>query len=67
MSTPRASEIWRSRLRRDIGWLLLAKLAVLLLLWALFFSPTHRPPNDPAAVAERMLVAPARAPAPHVE
>ena len=33
---------WRVALRRKIGWLLAAKLAALLALWMLFFSPEHR-------------------------
>ena len=33
---------WRSWLRRKIGWLLLAKLIALILLWHMFFSPEHR-------------------------
>jgi hypothetical protein len=33
---------WRAALRRKIGWLLAAKLAALLVLWMLFFSPAHR-------------------------
>ncbi|GEM_PF-6281205 len=28
---------WRQRLRRELAWLLAAKLAALALLWALFF------------------------------
>jgi len=33
---------WRVALRRNIGWLLAVKLAALLALWMLFFSPEHR-------------------------
>lgn len=33
---------WRSALRTSITWLLLIKLAGLILLWAFFFSPAHR-------------------------
>lgn len=39
-STPQAT--WKSELRRRIGTLLLIKLAALIALWSLFFSPDHR-------------------------
>ncbi len=48
---------WRSHLRRDIGWLLLAKLGLLTLLWALFFSSSHQCRADGAATAQRLAVA----------
>jgi len=48
---------WRSRLRRDIGWLLLLKLGILTLLWALFFSGPHRCRVDGPATAARMALA----------
>ena len=38
-------------MRRDIGYALLFKLLALMLLWALFFSDTHQPKADAAAVA----------------
>jgi|HigsolmetaAR205D_1030408.scaffolds.fasta_scaffold00847_5 hypothetical protein len=38
----RAAADWRRQLRREIVWLLLAKVAALTLLWAAFFSPSHR-------------------------
>jgi len=47
---------WRRRLRRKIGWLLLAKLAALTILWALFFSPSHRVPATPDRVGQRLAV-----------
>lgn len=46
---------WRRVLRRKIGWLLLAKLLALWLLWALFFSPAHRVPMNDAVVSERLF------------
>jgi hypothetical protein len=55
---------WRPSLRRKIVWLLVAKLVGLLLLWALFFSPSHRVEVTPEH-AERILAippAPDRAP-----
>jgi hypothetical protein len=33
----RAQGDWRGALRRELAWLLAAKLAALVLLWALFF------------------------------
>jgi hypothetical protein len=45
---------WFARLRRHIGWLLLAKLALLAGLFALFFSAAHRPDVDAAGVSERL-------------
>jgi len=33
---------WRRKLRRNIAWALLVKLAVLVALWSLFFSGEHR-------------------------
>ena len=37
---------WRRRFRRELLCLLAFKLAALALLWAMFFSPSHRPPVD---------------------
>jgi hypothetical protein len=45
---------WRARLTHDIGWWLFAKLSVLTLLWALFFSGTHRSFVDGPAAASRL-------------
>jgi len=47
---------WRSRLRRDIGWLLLVKFACLAVLWAVFFSGSHRCRVDASAAADRLAV-----------
>lgn len=38
-------------LRREIVWALAVKLAAILLLWALFFSPPHRPQVGQAEMA----------------
>lgn len=64
---------WRRRLRRKIGWLLAFKLAALLILWMLFFSPANRVPVDAGvmsrhiAPAERSGERPASLPAPDLE
>jgi len=39
---------WQGRLRRELALLLLVKVAALLLLWLIFFSPPHRQPADAA-------------------
>ena len=45
---PATGRLQRSRLGRDIALALAAKLAALVLLWAFFFSPAHRPSADTA-------------------
>lgn len=47
---------WRRSLRREVTWLLVAKLGALLLLWLLFFAPAHRPSADSTDVARRLSV-----------
>lgn len=42
------------RLRRHLGWVIAAKLLLILLLFALFFSPSQRPGIDAPGVAERL-------------
>lgn len=49
---------WRRWLRRKIVLLLAFKLAALVALWLLFFSPAHRVPVDGSVISERL--APAR-------
>jgi hypothetical protein len=49
---------WRRGLRREVAWLLLAKLAGLLLLWALFFSAAHRIDADHEHTADKWGVRP---------
>jgi hypothetical protein len=51
---PRAG--WRARLTREIGWSMLIKLGLLTLLWALFFSGSHRCRVDGAATAGRLAL-----------
>lgn len=45
---------WRQWLRRKIAWLLLFKLAALIVLWLLFFSPSHRVNVDPGVMSQRV-------------
>ena len=54
---------WRGALRRHLAWLLAVKFAVLTLLWALFFSSTHRTAVDARAAGQHLVVAPQ--PGPH--
>lgn len=44
----------RSPLAREIVVALAVKVAALVVLWALFFSPDHRPAVDPGAVADAL-------------
>jgi hypothetical protein len=44
---------WQRAMRWKIAGLLCAKLALLALLWTLFFSPSHRIPVDPATTSDR--------------
>lgn len=46
--------LWFARLRRHLGWVLLAKLALLLALFFLFFSAAHRQHVDAARVSDRL-------------
>ena len=46
-------------MRREIIWILMCKLAALLLLWALFFSPAQRTVVDGASLGRQLAVAPA--------
>jgi hypothetical protein len=52
-----ASGPWRGILRRHLTLLLAIKLAALVLLWALFFSPAHRPAVDAEAAGRQLAVA----------
>ncbi len=47
---------WRSRLCRDITWLLLAKLGLLTVLWVLFFSGPHQCRVDGFAAANHLAL-----------
>jgi len=50
---------WRHGMRRGMVWLLTVKFAALLLLWWLFFSPSHRQHIGGEAASERLAVVPA--------
>lgn len=45
---------WAGRLRRHLGWLVAAKLLLIVLLFGLFFSPSQRPAIDAPGVADRL-------------
>jgi hypothetical protein len=49
---------WRRRLRRGIGWALVVKLIALIVLWAFFFSPAHRPDVTAESVGAQLVVEP---------
>lgn len=50
-----AKPVAMTRLQRGIAIAIGTKLLLLGVLYALFFSPAHRPPTDPGDVAGRML------------
>jgi hypothetical protein len=47
---------WRRAMRSQVVWVLLAKLAVLTLLWFLFFSPAQRQRVDGAATSSHFAL-----------
>jgi hypothetical protein len=47
---------WRGVLRRELSLLMLGKVAALILLWWLFFSPTHRAPVDAASTGRKLAL-----------
>jgi len=49
---------WRPRMRAELLWILLAKLAALTLLWGLFFSAAHRVSVDGRSLSRRLGVPP---------
>ena len=57
---------WRRLLRRELSLLLCFKFAALLLLWWLFFSPTHRPAVDGVSAGHRLALEQAMKSAPAV-
>jgi hypothetical protein len=54
---------WRRQMRGELFWIVLAKLAALTLLWALFFSAAHRPSVNGDSLGRQLGVAPTAAPA----
>ena len=46
---------WAMRLRLQLAIAIAAKLALLMLLYVMFFSSSQRPPIDAGAVASRFL------------
>jgi hypothetical protein len=56
MAAIKRDQPWRTRLTRDVGWSLIVKLGLLTLLWALFFSGSHRCRVDGPATANRLAV-----------
>jgi hypothetical protein len=56
MVAKRHEQAWRMHLTRDLGWSLLLKLGLLTLLWALFFSSSHRCRVDGPATASRLAL-----------
>ena len=49
---------WRRRLRAELVWIFLLKLAALTLLWLLFFSAADRVRPDGNSVSRRLGIAP---------
>jgi hypothetical protein len=43
-------------LRRELAWLLVCKALALVLVWALFFSPAHRPDISAAAASRHFAL-----------
>jgi hypothetical protein len=58
MATKQLDRSWRVRLTRDVGWWFIAKLGLLTLLWAFFFSGSHRCIVDGPAAASRLSLGP---------
>lgn len=55
---PTGGTVLLARVRRHLAWLIVAKLALLALLYALFFSPDHRPEVTPERVDRLLLLVP---------
>jgi hypothetical protein len=56
MAAMRHRRNWRTRLTRDVGRWSLVKFAALVVLWALFFSGSHRCRVDASAAAGRLAL-----------
>lgn len=57
-AVPSQAEDWRPDLRRKLTWLLIAKLGLLVLLWAVCFSPSHRSSVDVTTAGRRWSLSP---------
>jgi hypothetical protein len=57
MNISSRKQTWRARLTRDVVWSFAIKLGLLTLLWALFFSDSHRCRVDSVATAKRLALA----------
>ena len=47
---------WRRRMRGELFWIVMVKMAALALLWMLFFSATHRAAVDGESVSRRLAI-----------
>jgi hypothetical protein len=56
MNISSQQQTWRSRLTRDVAWFFFIKLGLLTVLWALFFSDSHRCRVDGFATANRLAL-----------
>jgi len=48
---------WRTKLARDLGWWMIIKIGLLMLLWGVFFSGSHQCHVDGTATASRLGLA----------
>ncbi len=54
-AAPRSgSAPWSARLRRHLAWVIAVKLVLIALLFALFFSTSHRPSIDADGVSDHL-------------
>ncbi len=51
---PGTSAPWAARLRRHLAWAIAIKLVLIALLFALFFSSSHRPSIDAGGVSDHL-------------
>jgi hypothetical protein len=56
MAMSHVDQNWRARLTHDISWWFIVKLGLLTLLWAFFFSGSHRCLVDGRATAGRLAL-----------
>lgn len=53
----RLPDHWAQRLRRHLGWVVAAKLVLIVLLFLFFFSASHRPEIDADGVFHHLQLA----------